>query len=79
MGTKDQVPFEDDDMDSLDVFDDDIDLSELSDDPVGSSDKVDPSIQARVNARHEIERRNELKALRSELDEWDELLDEDVL
>ena len=79
MGTKDQVPFEDDDMDSLDVFDDDIDLSELSDDPVGSSDKVDPSIQARVNARHEIERRNELKALRSELDEWDDLLDEDVL
>ena len=40
--------------------------------------KIDPDTQARINARHEIERRNELKALRSELDEWDDLDEEDL-
>jgi hypothetical protein len=79
MGDKDQVPFEDDDMDSLDAFDDDISADESSEDAFGSTDKIDAAAQARINARHEIERRNELKALKSELDEWDDLLDEDVL
>lgn len=79
MGNKDQVPFEDDDMDSLDAFDDDITLDESSENPLGSTEKIDAATQARINARHEIERRNELKALKSELDEWDDLLDEDVL
>jgi len=77
MGDEDQVPFEDDDLDSLDDFDDDDEL----DDPVDDSleQRVDPVAQARINARHEIERRNELRALKSELDEWDDLLDEDDL
>jgi hypothetical protein len=79
MGDKDQVPFEDDDMDSLDAFDDDISEDESSEDAFGSTDKIDAATQARINARHEIERRNELKALKSELDEWGDLLDEDVL
>lgn len=79
MGNKDQVPFEDDDVDSLDVFDEDIDLDESSDDSLSAAEKIDAEAQARVNARHEIEKRNELKALKLELDEWDELLDEDVL
>jgi len=79
MGSKDQVQFEDDDVDSLDSFDDDVDLDDPADDSLSAAEKIDAAAQARVNARHEIERRNELKALRSELDEWDDLLDEDIL
>jgi len=79
MSSKDQVQFEDDDVDSLDSFDDDIDLDDPVDDSLSAAEKIDAAAQARVNARHEIERRNELKALRSELDEWDDLLDEDIL
>lgn len=75
MGDEDQVPFENDDLDSLDDFDDD-DLGDEDEDSLASGDKVDAAAQARINARHEIERRNELKALRSELDEWDDLFDE---
>ena len=76
MGNKDQGPFEDDDMDSLDAFDDDVTMDE-SEDSIDSNEKIDAATQARINARHEIERRNELKALKSELDEWDDLLDDD--
>jgi hypothetical protein len=79
VGVKDQVPFKDEDLDTLDDFDDDIILDESSEDPLVSAEKFDSEEQARINARHEIEKRNELKALKSELDEWDELLDEDVL
>ena len=79
MGNKDQIDFEDDDMNSLDGFDDDVDLDDEVKDSLPSSEKIDEQAQARINARHEIERRNELKALKSELDEWDDLLDEDYL
>ena len=79
MGNKDQVQFEDDDVDSVDSFDVDIDLDDPVDDSLSAAEKIDAAEQARVNARHEIERRNELKALKSELDEWDDLLDEDIL
>ena len=79
MGEKDQVPFEDKDLDTLDDFDDDVGLNESSDDPLESAEKEVPYDQERINARHEIEKRNELKALKSKLDEWDEPIDEDVL
>lgn len=76
MGEKEQLQIEDDGLDSLDDFDDDIGLDGQNGDPVESAEKETPYNQQRINARHEIERRNELKALRSELDEWDDLLDE---
>ena len=79
MGNKDQMQFEDEDLDSLDDFEDDVLPDVSSDDPLEAVDKVEPDMQEHVNARHEIERRNELKALKSELDEWDDLLDEDDL
>lgn len=79
MGNKDQVQFEDDDVDTLDSLDDDIDLDDPVDDTLSAAEKIDAAEQARVDARHEIERRNELKALKSELDEWDDLFDEDIL
>ena len=82
MGKEDQGQFEDDDVSSFDEFDDDIELDGTSDDSEDSmsmAEKIDAEAQARIKARHEIERRNELKALKSELDEWDDLLDEDVL
>ena len=79
MGEKDQVQFENDELDTLDDFGDDIDIDDPSGDPVVSAEKEKPYAQERINARHEIERRNELKALKSELDEWDDLLDEDDL
>lgn len=78
MAKEDQVQFEEDDLDSLDDLDDDIGSDEASDDSLEPVTKIDPDTQARINARHEIERRNELKALRSELDEWDDLDDEDL-
>ncbi len=77
MGEKSKVQIEDDELDSVDDFDDEMSLDSLSDDPVESVEKETPYDQNRVNARHEIERRNELKALKSELDEWDDLLDDD--
>lgn len=79
MGEKDQVPYEDDDVDSYDDYDDDIDIEDEDDEePVSSAAKDRPYTQARINARHAIERRAELKALRDALDEWDEF-DEDEL
>jgi len=74
MGDENQTPFEDDDLDSLEDFDDELD--DPDDDSI--EEKLDPVVQARINARHEIERRNELKALKSELDEWDELDEYDL-
>ena len=77
MGKKDQLQIKDDGLDSLDDLDDEMSLDSLSGDPVESVEKEIPYDQNRINARHEIERRNELKALKSELDEWDALFDED--
>ena len=34
--------------------------------------------QERINARHEIERRAELKALKDELDDWDDFDEDDL-
>jgi hypothetical protein len=77
VGKKDQLQIKDDGLDSLDDLDDEMSLDSLSGDPVESVEKEIPYDQNRINARHEIERRNELKALKSELDEWDALFDED--
>ena len=79
MGEKDQGQFENEELDTLGDFDNDVNPNSESADPVKSAEKEKPYAQERINARHEIERRNELKALKSELDEWDDLLDEDDL
>ena len=47
--------------------------------PLESPATKESDAEARAKAWREIERRNELKALNSELDEWDELLSEDDL
>ena len=79
MGEKSQLKFEDDDLDTIDDFEDDLDFDESSDDPVILVKKDSSAEQRRLAARREIERRNELKALNSSLDEWDDLFDEDDL
>ncbi len=79
MGEKDQEQFENDELDTLGDFDDTVNPDEVSADPVKTAEKEKPYAQERINARQEIERRNELKALKSELEEWDDLLDEDDL
>jgi hypothetical protein len=79
MGEKNQLQFEDDDLDTLDEFEDDLDFDDSSEDPVLTVRKDVSAEQRRLAARREIERRNELKALNSELDEWDELFNEDDL
>ena len=79
MSEEDQVQIEDDDLDTLDAFDDDVDSSEPDEDPLESPVTAESDAEARANARRKIERRNELKALNSELDEWDEPLDVDDL
>jgi hypothetical protein len=72
-----------DTLDEFDDFDDDMSPDEEAEDPVFIAKKLAAKNLAdeekRIKARREIERRNELKALRSELDEWDDLLDEDDL
>jgi hypothetical protein len=79
MGEKSQLQFEDDDLDTIDDFEDDLDFDESSEDPVVLLKKDASAEQRRLAARREIERRNELKALNSALDEWDDLFDEDDL
>ena len=80
MGDKNQLQFEDDDLDTLDDFEDDPDDLDDSTEESVMVTKTDASAdQRRLAARREIERRNELKALNSELDEWDELFNEDDL
>ena len=79
MGDKNQTQFEDDDLGSIDDIDDDGDFDESSvavENPPANQESEE---ERRRRARREIERRNELKALRSELDEWDDLADEDDL
>lgn len=86
MGDEAQSQFDDEELDTLeefDDFDDDLIPDEEEEDPVAVAKKLAAKNQAdeekRIKARREIERRNELKALRSELDEWDDLIDEDDL
>ena len=85
MGDTEQSQFEDEELDTtedFDDFDDDVDPDEEEEDPVAMAKAVAAKNKAddekRIKARREIERRNELKALRSELDEWDDLLDDDL-
>ena len=85
MGDKGQSQFEDEELDTLeelDDLDDDLDSNEVEKDPVAEAKALSAKKKAdeekRIKARREIERRNELKALRSELDEWDDLLDDDL-
>lgn len=85
MGKQDQGQFEDEDLDTLDDFDgdddgdDNGDIGESPEDFEALARRDKSAEQRRIAARREIERRNELKALNSELDEWDELFDEDDL
>ena len=80
MGNKDQGQFEDDDLDtSEDFVDDDGEIDVSSEDLEMLAGNDESAEQRRLAARREIERRNELKALNSELDEWDELFDEEDL
>ena len=80
MGKKDQLDLKEEESDMLDDFDDELDSDDVVD-PVeyakamAAKNKADE--EKRIKARREIERRNELKALKSELDEWDDLFDED--
>ena len=85
MGDIEQSQFEDEELDisdEFDDFDDDQGSDEVEEDPVATAKAVAAKNQAdeekRIKARREIERRNELKALRSELDEWDDVLDDDL-
>ena len=80
MGDKNQLEFEGDDLDTLDDFDDDLDFDASSDEPEVLARKDESVEQRRLAARRKIERRNELRALNSALDEWDDELDEwDIL
>jgi hypothetical protein len=85
MGKQDQGQIEDDDLDTLDDFDGDEDgdnngdIGESPEDFDALARRDESAEQRRIAARREIERRNELKALNSELDEWDDLFDEDDL
>lgn len=79
MAEENPTDFEDDELETADDFDDDQDFDDSSEDPVEVPCTKAADEERRIKARREIERRNELKALQSELDEWDSLLDEDDL
>lgn len=76
MGDKNQMELDGDDLDTLDVYEDDLDLDTSSDEPEILAGKDKSAEQRRLAARRKIERRNELRALNSALDEWDDELDE---
>lgn len=73
MASKNQVPI-DDDVDTLDDFDDD-DFESSSDDDMDTDNE--PCGDIHFNARRAIERRNELKRLKMDLDDWDASFDDD--
>ena len=79
MGNKDQAQFEDEDLDTIDDLEGDADFDASTEDLEALAKRDESAEQRRIAARREIERRNELKALNSELDEWDDLFDEDDL
>jgi hypothetical protein len=79
MGNKDDIQFEDEELNTLDDIDGDENFDDPSEDPVNVNDENASEEERRIKARREIERRNELKALKSELDEWDDLLDDEEL
>lgn len=55
-----------------DVFDEDFDVKELSKDiPAGGWDEYSDT-EERFSARRRIERRNDIKKLYSQLDEWEQ-------
>jgi len=82
MAKKEQLDFDEEEPDTIDDFDGDEDDDD-SVDPVefakSMAAKNVADEERRIRARREIERRNEIKALKSELDEWDDLFDEDDL
>lgn len=74
MGDKNQAPYKEDNPDSLDDIDsDDVDFDESSSKLKKTPKDTKSEEERRHRARREIERRNELKALRSELADWDDL------
>jgi len=80
MAKKEQLDFDEEEPDSIDDFDDDEDLDDSLDPVEFAKSMAAKSVadeERRIRARREIERRNEIKALKSELDEWDDLFDED--
>lgn len=79
MAEENQTGFEGDELDTIDDFDDDQDFDDSSEDPVEVPCTKAEEEERRIKARREIEKRNEVKALESELDEWDSMLDEDDL
>ena len=80
MGEEGRTEFDDEnDLVSLDEFDGDGDFEDSSEEPSTSAKDTEAEEQRRIEARRKIERRNELKALNSELDEWDDLFDEEDL
>ena len=79
MGNKDEPKFEEEELDAVEDFDDDASFDESSEDPVELTNDDVSEEERRIKARREIERRNELKALQSELDEWDDMPDDDEL
>ena len=61
-----------DPYDDFDEFDDELDVKELSKD-INSSDWGDYyETEERFSARRKIERRNDMKKLYSQLDEWEQ-------
>jgi hypothetical protein len=79
MAEENQSDFEGDELETIDDFDDEQDSDDSSNDPVEVPRTKAEEEERRNKARREIERRNEVKALESELNEWDNLLDEDDL
>ena len=78
MGRKRRPEIQDFDSDVYDDYEDDLDdglddIQELSKD-FYSTDWEDPSgPERRISTRRRIERRNDLKALYSQFDDWDDL------
>ncbi len=77
MADENKTDFEGDELDTIDDIDDGQDFDDSSEDPVEVPITKAEEEERRIKARREIEKRNERKALESELNEWDDLLDDD--
>jgi hypothetical protein len=80
MAKKARKKYKELDFDPLDEFDDlysdDLDVKELSREiQQGGWDDDYPEVEERFSARRKIERRNDMKKLYSQLDEWEQFGD----
>jgi hypothetical protein len=67
-----------DDYEDLDfTYEDDLEISDIAKDFYSADSRYDSEEETRITARHQIERRKDMKKLYSELNDWEMYGDQD--